>query len=86
MDMDIGEMFHNYPLHEGIQAFCGVNLSAFNEDFKNLSKEKRFRWRRLWFGFKPSPYLAVRYQALSKEEAKGDHLDQKIHFTSQTLS
>ena len=38
MDMDIGEMFHNYPLHEGIQVFCGVNLSAFNKDFKKLSK------------------------------------------------
>ena len=73
-------MFHNCPLREGIQAFCGVNLSAFNEDFKKFSKEKRFRWRRLWFGFKSSPYLAVRHQALAEEQAKGDYLDPKNPF------
>jgi len=55
MDMDVGEMFHNFPLHSSIRPYCGVNLMAFKE----LSlKESTLRWTRLWMGFGPSPYLA----------------------------
>ena len=59
LDMDVGEMFLNFPLRNNIRPYCGVNLTNFN-DLGITVKERRQRWTRLWFGFKLSPYLAVR--------------------------
>ena len=85
MDLDIGEMFHNFPLHENIQAFCGINLSSFKNDIFYLTSNTKFRWKRLWFGFRPSPYFAVRHLALAEEQAKGNHLDPTNPFYWSTI-
>ena len=39
MDMDVGEMFPNFPLHVAARAFCGVNLTRFDDlNFKYSEK------------------------------------------------
>ena len=73
-DLDAGEFFLNCPLHLIIRAYCGVNLSRFDE-FDSISTTRRHRQCRTWMGFKPSPYLAVRYLSLAVEVAIGDPQD-----------
>jgi len=80
LDMDIGEMFLNFPLHQNIKPYCGVNLTSFTDDLKTLSGQTRFRWNRTWMGFKPSPYLAVRHLAIAEELARGDKADKSNPF------
>ena len=74
MDMDIGEMFLNFPLHVNTRAFCGVNLSRFDKLGLKIN-EKIQRFTRIWIGFKSSPYLAVRHLAIAEKYARGDLLD-----------
>ena len=59
VDIDISEMFPNFPLHKVSQVYLGVDLSPFKErmckkfsDLENLSTESQLRghWKRLWFG------------------------------------
>ncbi len=28
-DLDMGSMFHNFPLHEEVQVLCGIDLTPF---------------------------------------------------------
>ena len=50
MDLDIGEMFLNFPLYVGIRKYCGVNLSRFEEIDKNFGASC-FHWNQTWIGF-----------------------------------
>ena len=59
VDIDIGEIFPNFPLHESLQAYSGVDLSPFKEkiskevlNLKDLPLETHIsgHWTRLWFG------------------------------------
>ena len=79
MNMDVGEMFHNFPLNDDVRAFCDVNLSR--NAFQGGSK-KLFRWTRQWMGHKPSPYNYVRCLALAIEDCFGDylHADNPLHW------
>ena len=72
LDMDVGEIFVNFPMHNSMRPYCGVNLSKF-DDLSLDEKEKRQRWARLWFGFKPSPHYSVRFLSIAQEQARGDH-------------
>jgi len=74
MDLDIGEMFLNFPLFLSIRKLCGVDLSLFDEIVKEFGSSF-FRWCRTWMGFRPSPYLAVRFLALAVEMAIGNPHD-----------
>ena len=47
MDVDIGEMFLNFPLHASMRPFCGVNLSKFLEIYLQFN-ESCYRWNRTW--------------------------------------
>ena len=79
LDMDVGEMFLNFPLHTTMRTYCGVNLLGF-DNLPLDKKQKRQRWTRLWFGFKPSPHGAVRFLSIAEELARGDPLDVKNPF------
>jgi len=72
-DFDIGEMFHNFVLHERDRPYHGVHVP------QDLWDEFRCRtcvWSRLPMGFTPSPYIAGRNMMRALEYAKGDPSDQ----------
>ena len=85
-DLDIGEMFCNFPLDVFIRSFCGVNLSRFDEldnqigDNIVIHPEKRFRHCRTWMGFRSSLFLAIRQLSIAVESAVGDPLDDQNPF------
>jgi hypothetical protein len=78
-DMDIGEMFLNFVLHESMQALCGVDLTEFFGDQKSGSDGKPKllweRWVRAAMGLKSSPYQTVQGMLVVKEAILGDRLD-----------
>jgi hypothetical protein len=79
VDIDLGEMFLNFPLHKVLQRFSGVDFSHFDSDLKpslpSHLKNKWVHWTRCWMGLKPSPYMAVRFYYLAEEFAKGNRRD-----------
>ena len=64
VDIDIGEMFLNFPLHNSLWKYSAMDLTPFQsfllrdfpEKAKLLNKPRIFGiWSRLWFGFTSSP-------------------------------
>jgi hypothetical protein len=75
-DMDIGEMFLNFVLHESMQALCGVDLTNLLGEGKVLWE----RWTRAAMGLKSLPYQAVQAILVAKEVIRGDRTDPKNAF------
>ena len=82
VDLDIGEMFPNFPLHASLRPFSGVDLTQFKNRLGPilppiLRPNNRISgtWTRLWFGMKNSPELAVTYYYLAEEFIRGNHQD-----------
>ena len=76
-DLDIGEMFLNFILHDRIQPYAGVDLSPFFPE--ELSQDGRVvlweRWGRCAMGFTTSPYQAVQGILFAEEAIRGDPSD-----------
>lgn len=90
VDVDIGEMFWNFPLHPVLQLYSGVDLTPFRENIlksstrhlfqeKHLKSNKRLitKLTRVWMGFKQSPEIACRYFYLAEEFIRGNHRESK---------
>lgn len=73
-DIDVGEMFLNFCLHEDIQKYCGVDLQSFFglESGTQMIWEK---WVRCLMGLRSSPYLTVKGLSLGLEWVIGDTTD-----------
>jgi hypothetical protein len=79
VDLDLGEMFLNFPLPLLFRAFSGIDLTPFKEalGFGHISnKDFQLRWERCWMGFRPSPYYSVRFYYWAEEFARGDRRKQ----------
>lgn len=85
VDIDLGDMFHNFPLHPSLQTYSGVDLSPFVpelvEKFPDLhdhTKNDKLAgiFTRDWMGFKPSPEWSCRFYYLAEEFIKGNELDE----------
>jgi hypothetical protein len=76
VDIDLGEMFLNFPLHEALQKFSGVDLSHYASSLKEplLEMTKKFwvHWIRCWMGLKPSPFMAIQFHYWTEEFARGN--------------
>ena len=71
-DIDIGEMFLNFPLDKFLQPYCGVDFSPFLPHLVSW-----LRWLRCAMGLKPSPYVAIRFLLLGSEIIRGRNTDSK---------
>lgn len=66
-DLDIGEMFLNFLLHEFLKQYSGVDVKDVR--LKDLSDEEwgqqRLddweRWARSWMGLRDSPYRSIQW-------------------------
>lgn len=83
VDIDLGEMFLNFPLNSTLQSYSGVDLGPFREDLNRLCPSIAWPdddrtvavWTRTWMGFRPSPEWACRYYYLAEEFVRGDERD-----------
>ena len=60
-DIDLGEIFLNFPLDPSIRPYAGVDLTSFRRELDITSTNKVVweRWVRNLMGFRPSPFNAV---------------------------
>eukprot|EP00978_Attheya_sp_CCMP212_P015776 scaffold40823_cov60-Attheya_sp.AAC.4 len=65
VDVDLGEMFYNFPLPEVFRKYSGVDITLYNQRLKlgnnKAEQSTHVRWERCWMGFRLCPYYAVRY-------------------------
>ena len=80
VDIDIGEMFPNFPLHHLLRSYSGVDLTPLKDSLGNLipqsmQNDKRITvvWTRLWFGLRSSPEGASTFYYLAEEFIRGNH-------------
>ena len=76
-DIDLGEMFLNYPLDEAIRPYAGVDVSNVDLTELDMKGIRRIieRWVRCLMGFKPSPYITTQTFAWGEEIIQGNRLD-----------
>jgi hypothetical protein len=72
VDIDLGEMFLNFPLHSVLQRYSGVDFTHYSDDLKGPVRPLWVHWTRCWMGLKPSPFMAVRFYYWAEEFAKGN--------------
>jgi hypothetical protein len=73
-DLDVGEMFLNFILHEEIRSLAGVDLTHYVEG-ANGSKRVWECWHRAAMGLTSSPYQACQGMGFAEEVIHGDRLD-----------
>jgi len=77
-DLDIGEMFLNFPLHTSLRSLCGVDLSHYGDSISGPEgpyekwELRKFAWVRCAMGLRPSPYQAVQGALVAEEVILGD--------------
>jgi len=70
-DIDLGEMFLNFPLDPWIQPYVGIDITQF------CSVEVVWeQWNRMLMGFGPSPFTAIQQELCAEEIVRGDWRDQ----------
>jgi hypothetical protein len=81
-DIDLGEMFLNFPLDVKIRPLVGVDLSPY---FGTGDKPVWERWSRCLMGFKPSPYNACRTFMWGEELIRGNPADKTLPFQYERI-
>ena len=79
VDLEFGEIFHNFPLHPDLIPYSGVDLTPFRADLDRLGWTSHLKgpkllatWTRTWKGLKTSPEHCVRYYYLMEEVIRGN--------------
>jgi hypothetical protein len=85
-DHDIGEMFLNFPMHQSIQAYCGIDLKPYLHP--DSSQTHIERWVRCMMGWVAAPYVTTQSLALAKETIFGDQwrTDNPYHWVAVVLN
>ena len=69
-DHDIGEMFLNFPMHDSIQPYSGIDIRPYcSPDSPQTHIE---RWVRCMMGWVAAPYITTQSLSLAKEVIWGD--------------
>jgi hypothetical protein len=77
-DLDLGEHFHNFPLHQDLQVYCGIDVRPYyGRATKGRGKTMWFRWVRCMMGLHTSPYNTIQATHLAYEVANGNQWDVK---------
>jgi hypothetical protein len=80
-DIDLGEMFLNYPLDIRIRPYAGVDITELVPRELRLEAIRILeRWVRTLMGFCPSPYIATQTFAWGEEIIIGNYTDKNNTF------
>ena len=78
-DLDVGEMFLNFLLHEELKRLSGVDVQhgrstdPADAEWERERGDRWERWCRNWMGLTDSPYRSIQWLLRLKMEACGDH-------------
>ena len=80
VDLDLGEMFLNFPLHKELVSYSGMDLSPYKRDLTEFIKSTKFENSnnlyvvngRNWMGLRPSPEWSCRFYYLAEEFIRGN--------------
>lgn len=80
-DNDYGEFFLNFPMHQELQQYCGVDVTQLFPDMPRESQDLITGvWGRNAMGLKPSPYYSVQMGCRAKYLMKGNRWDAQNPF------
>jgi hypothetical protein len=70
-------MFLNFPLHESIRPYSGIDLTPYQVKLGigDGKKSVWYRWTRNWMGARMSPYSSVQFCSLAEEFCRGNNKD-----------
>jgi hypothetical protein len=74
LDRDMGDMFHNFPLHANTVKFTAIDLAPLDfgpEDYKHWW----VCWKQNLMGFRSLPYNSVQTYLVAEEIIRGDRHD-----------
>ena len=75
-DIDLGEMFLNYPLDLDLRPYAGIDVTELDKLQTGRILKRIFeRWNRTLMGFMPSPYICTQCFAWSEEAIVGNRLE-----------
>ena len=79
VDLDLGEMFLNFPLPKWLYKYLGVRMEAIAKHINKMEGHHRVQafeaWTRCLMGFGPSPFLAIRFYYHGEEFIIGNPRD-----------
>ena len=84
VDLEMGEMFLNFPMPTRLQSYLGVRTEAVVPVINQLKGPMSWRkviltvkevWTRMLMGFRPSPYNSVKHYYHAEEFIIGDHAE-----------
>ena len=94
-DIDLGEMFLNFPLDEDLRPYAGVDVTQMREELVRLGimpegtseRDGRIfvRWVRCLMGLRSSPYNAARAMGWLDDIIRGNRLDGMNEFRWDSL-
>jgi hypothetical protein len=74
MDLDLGEMFLNFPLDISLRPYCGIDLRPYFPTAGNKTHWER--WVRCMMGLRSSPYCTTKALFLAYEMVMGDRFQE----------
>jgi hypothetical protein len=84
-DIDLGEMFLNFPLDINLRPYVGIDVSDLRDNLKELDNIPRsvlenrgrlfLRWERCLMGLRSSPFNACKAMGWADDIIRGEHLD-----------
>lgn len=79
-DLDMGEMFLNFPLDIKIRPYCGIDLRPYLDPDNSRKATWWEAWTRCMMGLMSSPYVCIKAALLADEVVRGDHGDESNPF------
>jgi len=88
-DIDLGEMFLNFPLPEWLHSYLGIRISHLRSEIEKLPGQRPVTdleaWGRCLMGFRPSPFIAIRFYYHAEEFIVGDRNEKNNPFRWDTV-
>lgn len=91
VDIDLGEMFLNFPLPEELSEVSGIDFSSIKSELcralgiEDIPDELVGIWLRTWMGLRNSPEWAARFYYLMEEFVRGDESSRKNPLSWDTV-